>query len=212
VSLLGEASAFPADVYPWDFHGLPDQSDERGADGKPLLQFYAAIALLARDMHLYLQAHPRDDATLFEEIVEKVHAEERTRFDEDAFPVYRHFLPEGFSFGLAQAAAAGQPSLEHLASPEIVHEWSSRPGALLYHSFVSALDRLGLRQRICGKGGLHEQYTEHHITFPDLQVVLVTSIVTLSASAAAFWAPLAVLISVILVRRGLDHYCGHRLH
>lgn len=212
VSLLGEANAFPIlNVHPYDFHGLYDLSDERGADGELLLQFYSAIALLAREMHLYLQTNPRDDAVLFEESVQTVYTEERARWGNGAFPVYSGQLQEGFSLGLAEAAAAGRPSLEALATPSIVHEWSSRPGALMYHSLLSTFDRLGLRERTCGKGGYYEQYAERRITAPELHVVLVTSAITLFASPATFWAPLAVLVTTTLVRRGLGRYCGKSL-
>src|SRR5262249_45366258 len=117
-TLLEEANSFPTSVWPIGFHGLYDPSDERGADGKLLLQFYAGLAILTRDMPLYLQAHPHQNAAAFESIVDEVQAEERKRWHEMAFPLYQGIpVAEDLSLGLAEAAAAGRPSLERLGEP-----------------------------------------------------------------------------------------------
>lgn len=208
LSVLEEVNSFPTNVYPTDFHGLNNPSDERGADGTLLLQFYAGLAVLSRDMHLYLQGHPQQNAAVFENLVQEVHAEERPRFNEGAFPLYQGRAPQGVSLGLAEAAAAGQPSLKLLGDPMIIHEWTTRPGALLYKRSMSALNRRGLQERVCGEGGYYQQYVKHKITAPDLQSLVTTSIVALLMGAETFWVPWAVIVTIILVRKGLSHYCA----
>lgn len=206
-ALLDEANVFPTDVYPEDFHGLYDPSDERGADGELLLQFYAALAVLAREMHLHLLENPREDGNRFEQIIDAVTEEDRRRWGDRAFPLYRGLPGEALFLGLADAAATGRPTLEPLASPMLIREFWTRPGVLLFKRTTSALNEVGLRKRVCGRGGYYEQYAEHKIKAPELHALLVTSILTLSASAIAFWVPWAVLVSVTLVRSGLKRYC-----
>jgi hypothetical protein len=208
LSLLEQANSFPVDVYPGDFHGLMDHSDERGSDGTLLLQFYAALAILSRDMFFYFQAHPQRDAAVFENLVGEVHAEDRRLWGESAFPFYRGIAGADLSLGLAEVAAAGAPSLEPLGDPALIHEWSTRPGALVYKRTMSALKDRGVRERVCREGGYYQQYAKHRISAPELHTLIVTSIVEIFVGVPTFWLPLAVLVSVVLVRRGLKQYCG----
>jgi hypothetical protein len=206
LSLLEEGGAFRTDVYPPGFHGLYDRSDERGGSGEWLLQFYTALSVLAHDMHVYLLDHPRADATRFEEIVHRVHLDDEQRWPGQAFPTQGYWPREPF-LGLAAKADSGTPTLEPLGGFPI-HEWNSRPGALLYRRSLAMLNRRGLRARICGEGGLYPQYLAHNITAPDLHSMIVYTIMGLSATAVSFWAPWATLITLLLVRRGLRKYCG----
>ena len=95
-------------------------------------------------------------------------------------------LPKGF----AAAAAAGEPILSGLESPEIVHEWTTKVGKKL-------LERLSERfkEALCGKSGLDQMLEKKNAA------EVAEAILTFGLVNVTFWAPLAVLIAVVLLKR-----------
>jgi hypothetical protein len=163
---------------------------------------YAGLAVLARDMHRYLAEHPRDDAALFEQVVSLVHAEERTLYQGGAFPTYEGLPTDDLPEGLASAAAAGQCVIARLGDVAIVHEWTFKAGKRLFVKFSSKF-----KDTICGKDGPYEQFTHGLVGQAALPTTIASSVLTAGFSAETFWYPLAVYLSILLVKTGLKTYC-----
>lgn len=207
-ALVDEAMAFRTDFQYLDaatYFG----SEETGADGKSLLPYYAAIAVLAREMHQYLDRNPRPDSVFFDEVVRSVHDADFVRWGAQAFPTYQNLLPDDLTFGVADLAAAGTPTLTLLDHPALVREWTTRPGLAVFHAYLKRLDDR-LTPLICGDDGLYAKYAGRKVTAPEVHVLIVTAILTDTATPSAFWAPLGALMSVSLMRRGLKRYCQGR--
>ena len=182
-------------------------------DDYPLGQYYVGLAVLVRDMHLYLEAHPRDDTALFYDVVDAVNSVDTLMYgSEVAFPNYGGRLAEvaqALPRGMAEAAAQGQPTLKPLANnPTIVHEWTFKPGKRLLGQF---LEKFGheFKEVICGAGGPYEQFKDDDglLGQANLPNVIASALLTSVFSAAVFWTPLAVYISLLLVKTGLKTYC-----
>ena len=172
------------------------------ADDFALGLHYAGLAVLARDIHRYLAAHPRHDAVLFEQVVALVHSDESTRYGAGAFPHYEglpaYTLPEG----LASAAAAGDFMIAALGDPGIVHEWTFKAGKRLFVKFC-----MKFKDTICGKDGPYEQFTKGLVGQAALPSSIASSILAASFSVETVWYPLAVCLSLLLVKTGLKTYC-----
>lgn len=143
--LLQEFDAFPRRRPPGvqvDFilsGQLPPENVANGltADDLWLSQLYAGLAVLARDMQKYLDAHPGEASELFTSAVVHVHAEDAARYPEgQTFPNYEGLPTAGFPTGLAEAAGQGRPTITPLADPAIVHEWTTFPGFRLFRQFA----------------------------------------------------------------------------
>ena len=168
-------------------------------------QLFSGVAVLARDMTIYLKDHYRDDATVFNDVVAEVNKWEReSGHSANAFPNYHELPTETLPTGLAALAAEGKPDISPLGDPSIVHEWTTFPGFVFFSSFVASR-AVQLRQVVCRDGGIRDQYAAKNLSLAELQVALLPPI--LMANAAAFWLPLASFVSIILVRRSLDRYC-----
>lgn len=163
---------------------------------------YAGLAVLARDMHRYLAQHPRKDATLFEEVVSLVNAEDSKRYGGQAFPEYEGLPVDALPEGLASAAALGRPVVAPLGDRSIVHEWTFKPGKRLLVKFGSKF-----KETICGKDGPYEQFNNGLLGQAALPTSIASTLLTAGFSAATFWYPVAVYISILLVKAGLKTYC-----
>jgi hypothetical protein len=168
----------------------------------PLGHLYAGLAVLARDMHQYLAKHPRDDAALFEEVVSSVNTEEERQYGPQAFPNYAGLPVDNLPEQLASAAADGQPTVAPLGERGIVHEWTFKPGKRLLAKFGSKF-----KETICGKDGPYEQFNEGLLGQAALPTTIAGTILVAGFSPATFWYPLAVYVSILLVKTVLKTYC-----
>jgi len=163
---------------------------------------YAGLAVLARDMHRYLAEHPRDDAAFFEQVVSLVHSEDGKRYGGGAFPDYKGLPVTDLPEGLAAAADAGRLQIALLGDRAIVHEWTFKPGKRLFVKFCSKF-----KETICGKDGPYEQFTNGLVGQAALPTTIASSVLMAGFSAATFWYPLGVYLSILLVKTGLKTYC-----
>lgn len=165
-------------------------------------QLYAGLAVLARDMHQYLSQNPRDDAALFEEVITLVHTEERRIHGDKAFPNYVGLPVDDLPAQLAFAAARGMPTVAPLGNRDIVHEWTLKPGKRLFIKFGTKF-----KETICGQDGPYEQFNNGLLGQAALPRTITVTILAAGFSPATFWYPLAVYISILLVKTGLKTYC-----
>jgi hypothetical protein len=212
-ALVEQVEAFP--VTPWSGlsarqireYGFYLEPDLRLEEKDLLLgQLYAGLAVLARDMHDHLAKHPRDDAEMFRALVQMVNTEDRARYGSGAFPEYDGHPVSLLPKGLAAAADSGKPTVTPLADPRIVHEWTSKPGKKLFDRFLQKFGRK-LKETICGKDGPYEQFNKGLLGQTALPTSIASTILTAGFSAATFWYPLAVYLSILLVKAGLKTYC-----
>ena len=165
-------------------------------------QLYAGLAVLARDMHLYLVQHPREDAALFEDVISLVNAEESRLHGGKAFPNYKGLRVGNLPGQLASAATLGQPTVTPLGERDIVHEWTFKAGKRLFVKFGSKF-----KETICGKDGPYEQFNKGLLGQAALPATIASTILSTGISPATFWYPLAVYMSILLVKTGLKTYC-----
>lgn len=165
-------------------------------------QLYAGLAVLARDMYQYLLQNPRDDATLFQEVITLVNSEERRIHGNKAFPAYAGLPVADLPTQLASAAARGMPTVLPLGNREIVHEWTFKPGKRLFIKFG-----VKFKETICGKDGPYEQFNNGLLGQATLPRTIAIAILSAGFSPVTFWYPLAVYISILLVKTGLKTYC-----
>ncbi|MEZ4710337.1 MAG: hypothetical protein R3A44_24245 [Caldilineaceae bacterium] len=174
-------------------------------------QLYAGLAVLCRDMTLYLDEQPRADAMLFNEVVALVNREESVQYGAKAFPYYAGLNTDMLPGDLAVAAATDAPSIIALGSRDIVHEWTFKPGKRLLLAFYA---RFGpkLKETLCGKDGPYELIVKRRgkqslLGQEELPYVIVSSVLTAGVSPATFWYPLAVYLGILLLKAGLKAYC-----
>jgi hypothetical protein len=214
-TLLRELDRFPTrtpagmQVYRIMSGELPPERVAEGLtiDDLPLAPLHAGLAVLARDMHQYLEAHADRAVELFADAVARVHAEDRARYGEMAFPVYDGLPTAELPSGLAEAAAQGQLTLKPLADPAIVHEWTTFPGFKLFTKLVDA-SRPHLDPLVCKDGGLLQQYREKKLSAADVQMAIAQALLTTAFTTDLLWVPLVAFVTVLLVRRSLEWYCG----
>lgn len=168
-------------------------------------QLYAGLAILTHDMHQYLARHNRNsrsDAALFKEVVALVNAEDRLIYGDKAFPNYVGLPIAGASPQLAIAAAHGHPTVMPLGDRGIVHEWTFKPGKRLFIKFGAKF-----KEAICGEDGPYEQFNNNLLGQAALPSTIASAILLTGFSAATLWYPLAVYISILLIKTGLKTYC-----
>lgn len=163
-------------------------------------QYYSGLAVLARDMHIFLQENPRDDASIFEEVIKSVNQEET--YGAGSFPQYSglpvHQLPDTF-VGFAEL---GHPNVDELGDADIVHEWTFKPGKRLFLKFGTKF-----KETVCGKDGPYEQFERGLLNQASLPVTIAATVLKAGFSAATFWYPLGVYVGILLVKAGLKTYC-----
>jgi len=164
--------------------------------------YYAGLAVLARDMHQYIAEHPREDAGLFAEVVSAVHDVESTRYGDGAFPNYANLPATSLPTGIAAAADAGKLAILPLGDPAIVHEWTTKTGKRLFVKFGAKFKIV-----ICGPHGPYVQFNNGLVGQAALPTTIVGAILAAGFSAATFWYPLAVYLSLLLIETGLKTYC-----
>jgi len=168
-------------------------------------QLYSGLAVLARDMHYYLEEHPRENSATFHAVVEEVNVDDR-RYGSGAFPKYDGQPISLLPTGLAAAADFGKPLVDPLGDPQIVHEWTSKPGKKLFLKFFNKFGRK-LRETICGENGPYEQFNKGLVGQATLPAVIAGAILKSGFSTETFWYPLAVYLAILLIKTGLKTYC-----
>jgi hypothetical protein len=176
-------------------------------EDKYLIQHYAGLAVLCKDIHGYLAKCPREDAKLFEEVVAAVNAEDGRRYGPTTFPYDSPDFPymwelARFPKGLAERAARGEIIINELADAAIRHEWTVKPGKKLLLKFAGKF-----KEVTCGKDGPYERFKNGLVGQADLPIVIAVQILTVGISTAVLWYPLAIYIGLLLVKTGLKTYC-----
>jgi hypothetical protein len=172
-----------------------------------LTQVYAGLAVLTRDLHNYLAQSDDEDAALVQEVIAEIKAQEQRRYGPVAFPYDDPAFPykgelEKFPQGLAARAAAGEPTVNGLGEPRIVHEWTVKAGKRLFLKFGEKFKVV-----ICGENGPYELFEKDLLKQSELPVAIVAQILVAGLSTATLWYPLAVYIGLLIVRTGLKTYC-----
>lgn len=161
---------------------------------------YAGLAVVAKDYEEYLANNPRSDAAVFEEIYSNIIREEKIHF-----PISPYYLPSketNLPMGMANFMIEKKLNLVPLGDINIIHEWTRGPGKKLLEKFAEKF-----KETICDKGGPYEQFKDGLIGQESLPVVIASSILTAGFTATAFWIPITVYISLLLIKTGLKVYC-----
>lgn len=181
------------------------------AEDIPFGQLYAGLAVLCRDIALYLEQHPREDSSLFNEVITLVNKAESSTYGQQAFPNYTGLETSRLPGGLAAAAASGQPTISGLDTRDIVHEWTFKPGKRLLLAFYAKFGPK-FKETICGKDGPYELVVKKRgkqslLGQEELPYLIVGTILNAGFSPATFWYPLAVYLAILLIKAGLKTYC-----
>lgn len=175
-------------------------------DDLPLGQFYAGLTVLCRDMYFYLKENPLPDSVIFDDVLEQVIAQERSVHRTAAFPTYETLpirIEPPLPTGLASRLAEGESAVEVLGNPQIVHEWTSKPGKRLAAWFVNRA-----RPVICSPQGIYGLFENKKASERDRVTNLAEAILIGSAaSTGMFWYALAVFIAAIVVKHGIKRVC-----
>ena len=195
----------------WDhlekYNAFKEPGFELTEKDKFLTQIYAGLAVLSRDIHQYLSKNPRDDVSLFEDVITAVSIVERQRYNTGAFPyddpqfLYKTELSQ-FPSDLAAKAAGGKPTVVPLGDVNLRHEWTVKVGKKLFLKFGEKFKSV-----ICGKDGPYEQFEKGLLKQATLPTTIVSAILTAGFSTATFWYPLAIYITLLLIKTGLKTYC-----
>jgi hypothetical protein len=169
--------------------------------------YYSGLAVLSRDMHLYLVESPGEDTTSFEEVVSSVMAIDQKLYHKSAFPYTSPDFPLKDALthiprGMAESAAKGTPTIRQLGNSVIVHEFTFKVGKRFFDKF-----KLKFKETICGKGGPYEQFNNNLVGKAALPSTIAGAILVGGFSVATFWYPLAVYIAILLIKAGLKTYC-----
>jgi len=185
--------------------------EERGVifvyDDFAFSHLYAGLAVLARDIHRYLWRYPRSDALLFMEMFSPVNAEEGARFRSPALLNHKGPPMKNGSIQLSSAAALGQSTVAALGGPDIIHEWTFKPGKKL---FVRFLQKSGARiiQTVFCRDGPYEQFNKGMLDQNALSVTIAGIILAKSFSPQIFWYALAVYLSLLLIKTSARAFCA----
>lgn len=163
---------------------------------------YSGLTILSKDIaeHLATLAYPGEDKQLFLEVYTDALNVERDYWATSGLfqSLETTQLPRGF----ARAATEGRFDLTPLADRSIVHEWLMYPGNRLFEKF-----KVKFKETICGKDGPYEKFENGLIGQDDLPIKIASAVLITGFSIAAFWFPLAVYFSLLLIKAGLKTYC-----
>jgi hypothetical protein len=164
-------------------------------------QLLAGLAVLSKDLDLYLSQHPRKDAETFLRCYEEALKEDRKGWVGSPFfePPEKCRLPTD----IATNAAQGKFDLKPLIDIAIVHEWTVMPGRKILECYQKEL-----KDSICGATGPYEQFRSGLIGQAQLPAAIATTVLTAGVSVATLWYPLAVYLALLFIRAGLGTYCN----
>jgi hypothetical protein len=168
---------------------------------------YAALAVVSRDLHLYLEQHPRPGHEFFDGIVAGVQREDSTRYGSKAFPKYEGLPAETLPAGMAAHAEHNEPDLTPLIGAAFVHEWTFKAGKRLLVKFLDLLrENKAFMDAVCGRGKIFDQLTKGEVGQQEV-VQSLAAVILQSLVPGAIWISLAALLASIFVKRGLRHVC-----
>jgi hypothetical protein len=176
-------------------------------DDMDLTQLYAALSVYSKNAMEYTRQHPEKEEPMLMDVFTLINLEETARFRNNAFP----YTDEAFSYknelaffphDLAQKAADGNPSVEGLENDKIRHEWTVKTGKRIFLRFLFEFGNK-IKEHIC------EYYLSHQTESKDL-VKEINRILLVRAGlfTESLWIPIAGFIAVLLVKKGLDKFCG----
>ncbi|QKS28228.1 MAG: hypothetical protein HT579_04330 [Candidatus Accumulibacter similis] len=173
-------------------------------------QHYAALAILAKGISECLKLNPCDGASNLDELVELVCRKDLPTYGRAAFPEYQglphEMLPPAL-VSLAVEAVSGKPSLRGLGDPDLVHEWTIKPGIRLFKEFLERLrSSPATVKAFCAPGGVADLLRDGKMGESQVIAAVAQSMLLILAPGA-FWIPIAVVASTILVKRGLSLLC-----
>lgn len=165
---------------------------------------YSGLTILSKDIAEYLatSAYPGKDKQLFLEVYTDALNVERDYWSEFGPQVFQSLETAQLPRGFAQAATEGRLDLALLADRSIEHEWLVNPGMRLFEKF-----KVKFKETICGKDGPYEKFVNGLIGQADLPITIASAVLIAGFSMAAFWLPLTVYFSLLLIKAGLKTYC-----
>ncbi len=176
-------------------------------DDMELTQLYAALAVYSKNAMEYAHQHPEQEEEQLMDVFSLVNLEETARFRNNAFP----YTDPGFSHkddlaffpgDLAQKASEGNLSIQGLDNDKIRHEWTVKTGKRIFLRFLFEFGQK-IKDHVC------EYYSSHEKESKDL-VKEINRILLVRAGlfTESIWIPIAGFIAVLLVKKGLDKFCG----
>ena len=172
-----------------------------------LTQLYAALSVYSKNAMEYAQQHPDQKEDQLMDVFNLVNLEETARFRNNAFP----YNDAGFSYkdelaffpgDLARKAAEGNLSVEGLNNEKIRHEWTVKTGKRIFLRFLFEFGQK-IKDHVC------EYYTSHR---KRIQRPGEGNKQDPPCKGRTFYRkfmdPIAGFIAVLLVKKGLDKFCG----
>jgi len=165
---------------------------------------YSGLTILSKDIAEYLatSAYPGKDKQLFLEVYTDALNVERDYWAKSGPQLFQPLETAQLPRGFAQAATEGILDLALLADRSLEHEWLVNPGKKLFGKY-----KVKFKETICGKDGPYEKFVNGLVGQADLPIKIASAILIVGFSNAAFWLPLAVYISLLLIKAGLKTYC-----
>jgi hypothetical protein len=191
-----------------DAYGVYKEGDlEFTKEDEKIAVYYASLSVVVQDMNRNHSELPQKDREDLEDIISSVKKIEQELHPNSSFP----YDQENFIFKehvsnfpkVAKKASLGKPTLKEFGTPDIIHEWTVKPGKRILIKFLKKFAK-NLKKEICG----NEKYI--NLLGKDetkLVTQVASAIITLSLSSISFWLPFVALIAIILVRAGLKTLC-----
>jgi hypothetical protein len=166
----------------------------------PLFQIYAGLGVLTRDMWLYLAEHPREDAGLFQKVIQPAVQENQQKFPETTIfqPQAQYKLPEGFT----ASAVDGHPTVTGLDDWHIVHEPVTKPGKRVFFGFYQVC-----REELCGRNSPYELLREGKVDEKELGMRVAEVFQRECFSKDPVWYPLIAFLAGCAIRKELENIC-----
>ncbi|MCB0192473.1 MAG: CHAT domain-containing protein [Anaerolineae bacterium] len=166
----------------------------------PLFQLYAGLGVVVRDMWVYLNTHPRDDAQVFKTVIQPIIEENREQYPKTTIfhPMVDPVIPDGF----AQAAVEGYPTVAGLDDWNIVHEWTTKPGKKAFYGFYQVC-----RDQLCGAGGPYEILQQDKVDENELGMTIARVFQRECFSASPAWEPLLAFLATCAIRKEIETMC-----
>lgn len=173
-------------------------------------RMFAGLALLARQYAAMLTHSRREDDQAFFEIFDKLNGNTpEARYSDVVLTEYRgqqceQLLLEHSLLPVAGASAlSSSPALiACIPSGQLIHEWTVLPGSEFFVRF-----RKQWKSTICGKGGPYEKFHDNLVGQSELPATIAATLLVSGFKSAAFWYPLALYLSLLLIKTGLATFC-----
>ena len=165
---------------------------------------YSGLTILSKDIAEYLatSAYPGKEKELFLDVFTEAMNVDRDYWLNSGPQVFRSLETSELPRGFASAATEDRLDLAPLADRDNIHEWLMNPGMKIFEKFKEKF-----KETICGKDGPYEKFMDGLIDQADLPITIASSVLTAGFSMATFWFPLAIYLSLLLIKAGLKTYC-----